>query len=98
MSLFTATSGTPERVWALLQILESLDGRGERGLVAGLLNPKFSAGGRTDDQESDAFTQTVQAAADLGLVERSSSSPTTASTTSLADGLALTTEVAETFL
>jgi hypothetical protein len=69
MSLFTATSATPERVWGLAMLLLTLGGRAERSLVAGLLDPRFE-GGRKDETESDAFKQTVQAAVGLDLVKR----------------------------
>lgn len=70
MSLFTATSGTPERVWALVRLLDALGREADRPLLAGLLDPRFSPGGRQDERESDAFRQTIQAASDLGLIER----------------------------
>ena len=77
MSLFTATSGTPERVWALVRLLDALGKEADRPLLAGLLDPRFTPGGRQDERDSDAFRQTIQAASDLGLIERIGSDAST---------------------
>ena len=68
MSVFSDTQGTPERVYALMRLIEAVGNSVPRKIAADLLDPKFALG-RSVDQERSDFTQTLRAAASLGLVE-----------------------------
>jgi hypothetical protein len=60
MSLLTDTAHTPERIFALLKLLNELGGEVARDTVQAMMDP--------DTSEQTAFTQTVGAAASLDLV------------------------------
>lgn len=68
MSVFSDTQGTPERVYALIRLIEAVGSSLPRKVAADLLDPKFTLG-RSVDQERSDFTQTLRAAASLGLIE-----------------------------
>lgn len=68
MSIFSDTQGTPERVYALMRLIEAVGDPVSRKVAADLLDPKFSLGRSVDHERSD-FTQTFRAAVSLGLVE-----------------------------
>ena len=68
MSVFSDTQGTPERVYALMRLIDAVGGSVSRKLAADLLDPKFALG-RTDEQERSDFTQTLRAAKGLKLID-----------------------------
>ncbi len=63
MSLLTNTAGTPARVHALLKLLEALEMPAPRPTVEAYMTTG------SDSQDGAAFTQTLGAARDLGLIE-----------------------------
>lgn len=70
MALLTATQGTPHRIWSLLQILGA---RGEallREEIEGWMNPEIHIEGQSSRSEKSAVSQTIDATAGLGLVDR----------------------------
>lgn len=73
MSLMSDTQGTPERVWALVQLLVAHGGRIPREEVRHWLDPLGSP-----IREATAITQTVGAASSLALVKHDTTSKSVA--------------------
>ena len=69
MSLLAATQGTPDRVWALSDLLAQFPGGLTREEIHGWLNPSFRSADDSAAGYSSAVTQTITAAQGLALIE-----------------------------
>ena len=71
MALLAATQGTPERLWAIIKVLDAYGGALARAELQQWLKPRFD--GATDpsrdDKDRSLVNQTLQAASGLGLIE-----------------------------
>ncbi len=68
MSVFSDTQGTPERVYALMRLIEAAGPSLPRKVAADLFDPKVALGWIAEEGRSD-FVQTLSAAESLGLIE-----------------------------
>jgi hypothetical protein len=71
MALLSATQGTPERVWSLLNILAANGGEMDRKALTTWLSPPFRTAGGISAESTTAPGQTIQAANGLGLIDSS---------------------------
>ena len=71
MALLAATQGTPERLWAIIKILEAYDGTIARAELQKWLKPRFDgiSDASRDEKDRGLVNQTLQAASGLGLIE-----------------------------
>jgi hypothetical protein len=69
MALLSATQGTPERVWSLLNILSAHGGEMDKQALIEWLNPRFTQGSNPPKDERSAVDQTIQAAVGLKLID-----------------------------
>lgn len=70
MSLLSSTSGTPERVWSLVNLLDAHEGVLARDEIVAWLSPPFLQGGQTRPISGEPDGQALGAATSLGLVRR----------------------------